>query len=161
MKKLQLLHDYLLASGLVTSESLTVWTTEGGVYGGNDAAADRKGLQMQFQVNIGIDDYPFTTEDVRKLFFALKWWLDVYEADAPDDEKRLAFEMDIKTSSTAYIWLGLTLTEDSWLQDGELHSCTEPLLEEEATLAATFLVYLRNAATDETRLIHDRSVPTD
>ena len=154
MVKLQKLHDYLIKTGLIPAESMQVWTDEGSSFGINDAMHERRVITDKYQVNITIDDFPFLKSDYRKIKLALKWWLDVYQNEVKPEQPRFKSHFDIKTSSTAYIWIGFELSEDTVFENGNVTTCVEPLINPLTILPEEFSVYLKKAGTDEVKLIY-------
>lgn len=153
---MQALHDYLAGTGLIPEESMQIYIPEGEVFGLNDAAYAVHYMTDEHQVNIEISDYPFVKLDFRYIKMALLWWLNVYQTQPKKGTPYFKYLYDLETSSTAYIWIGLKLTEESKLENGEISSCLEPLVDPIEALPQALSIYLEQQGIDAEELISSR-----
>jgi hypothetical protein len=153
MNKAQHLYNYLIKSGLLTEEELDVWVEEGEVeappvYDGSPNLA----YLDKYQINGYIQNFPIKTRDLRKVKFALLWWMNVYQPER--GKTAFGWEADNLNTETTNVWFGLQVTEKTLLKDGEVTTCIQPsvLLD---PLYADVPVWLHDARSGEETLMQD------
>jgi hypothetical protein len=131
MKKMQALYDYLLGTGLVTTEQLHVIVTEGSVFfpiaglsGGNVTFTRR------YTAQININDY---AGDIDKLDVALVWWLGLYQPELVGDGGGYGFEAEIISKEIVSLYALVNLSENVRWDDASktMHNCVQPVIFDE------------------------------
>jgi len=155
MIKLQKLHDFLVGTPFIPEESIQVWMPECETFSLNDHDPDSNIIEDIYKVNIELDNYPFTRMDFRKIKFSLNWWLKVYQGKPAKGKPMFTSAFDIETSSSAFIWIGTELSEVTVIdENGELQTCTEPLIEPMTVLPTDLKIWLKQEGVDAEKLIY-------
>lgn len=149
MKKMQMLHQYLLGTGLVNAEQLNTIVTEGTVvFHAIGSPDDDVAFNRHYTVQLNISAYG---GNVDKLDAALVWWLSLYQPELAGDANGYGFEADIVSSETVNLYALLPLTErvrydrasDSML------NCVTPLVLDGANFPVVPM-FVEDAMTGET-----------
>ena len=110
MKKMQVLYDYLLGTGLVETEQLHVIVTEGSVAFTSAAnASNNVAFTRHYTAQINISSYG---GDVDKIDVALVWWLGLYQPDLCGAEDGYGFEAEIINKETVNLYALVKLSEN-------------------------------------------------
>lgn len=128
MKKLQLLHDYLLSSGLVTTEQLRSVVTEGSVvFPVVSSPADDVVFSRKYQAEIRVINWG---GDINQLDAALVWWLGLYQPELAGTTTGYGFEADILSTETVSLYAIIPLSENVRYNraTGEMKTCVQPLV---------------------------------
>lgn len=154
MNKAQELYDYLIKTGLVTEEELNVWVEEGKVvsppvFDGSPNLA----YEDQYQINGFIENFPTAKRDLRKVKFAILWWINVYQPDRGKDA--FGWEASNLNPETANVWFGVAVTEKVVLKDGKISACIKPLLMQNPELP-DIPVWLQDTSSGEETLLRDK-----
>ncbi len=161
MKKINLIHNYLVERKLVTETQLEVWTdgidVEIPVI---DPRQPQLGQTYKTQINILIKD--FTREqDIRAITLALGWWLNLYEPNQVGQKDRLKVVPYIENRRITEVWIGLMVEEDSHLaEDNTVQSCIYPGWENDAFLDAELKlsdlrIVFKNTQTGEETVLNE------
>lgn len=109
MKKMQILHQYLISTGLVNAEQLNTIVTEGTVVfhaiGNPD---DDVAFTRSYTAQINVAAYG---GNVDRLDAALVWWVSLYQPELAGEKNGYGFEAEIISSETVNLYALLTLTE--------------------------------------------------
>lgn len=152
MKKLQLLHDYLLASGLVTSDQLDTTVTEGTVvFHVVGSPATDVAFIRRYTAQISVSAWG---GDIDRLDAALVWWLGLYQPELVGDENGYGFEAEILNKETVSLYTLLPLTERVRYDRATdtMHNCTTALVWDTDNYPAMPLFIRDDVTGDETEV---------
>lgn len=145
MTKIQLLHDYLILTGLIKEEDLNINTLSREITGMSDWELDSHYKTVKINAAIVIDDYAFVDSDIDKLEYALKYWLDRFDKNAD-----FVIIPEIKTSSTSDLWIDITLIEESSVDEkGNIIKCFERQDFTNKDVANDLIIFLKNVNGEE------------
>lgn len=153
MNKAQHLYDYLIKTGLVTEEELDVWVEEGQVISAPvfDGSTNLV-YEDRYQINGYIQNFPIAQRDLRKVKFALLWWVNIYQPDR--GKTAFGWEASNLNAETANVWFGIAVTEKTLLKNGEITTCLQPLLMQNPDLS-DLPVWLHDTRSGEETLVQD------
>lgn len=154
MNKAQHLYDYLIKTGLVMEEELDVWVEEGEVistpvFDGSPNLV----YEDRYQINGFIQNFPIAQRDLRKVKFALLWWVNLYQPER--DKTAFGWEANNLNAETTNVWFGIAVTEKTRLKDGVISTCIQPLLMQNTDLSA-IPVWLHDIRSGEEALVKDK-----
>lgn len=148
MKKLQLLHNYLLDSGLVEVDQLRTTASDGRITF-NVAGAPETNVffYRAYNAQIIISNFANATD---KLDAALVWWLGLYQPNLVGGENGYGFEADIINKETVDLYVVLPLTErvELDINNKEISNCTRPMVLDIGNDAGVFLALFDKVAQE-------------
>lgn len=152
MKKMQLLHQYLLSTGLITPEQINTTVTEGIVV--FHAVGDSSGSVAFSREYVAVVEITAYAGDADKLDAAIVWWCGLYQPELAGSDNGYDFKAKIINTETVQLTVALPLTERVRYDrvKGEMLNCVTPLLLDEATLAG-IPVFLVDTVSGETTVV--------
>lgn len=156
MKKIALLHDFLVDRGLVTESQLEVWTDDINVHMPVIHPNHPKlGQTYSTQVNILIKDFT-DQQDIRAITLALGWWLNVHETQQANVPVRMKVVPYIENRRISEVWLGLAVSETVLLgKNGAIDSCIAESWGDEFDDLSAVRIVLVNEVTGESHVINE------
>lgn len=155
MKKMQVLHDYLLSTGLVKPEQVNTTVTEGKVvfYGAGEPSS-AIAFSREYTVQVLINAWG---GDADKLDAAIVWWCCLYQPELVGREHGYGFEAEVINSETINLCILLPLTETARYDStsGEMLNCVKPLILNDASLADVPAFLLDTTTGEETPLTEE------
>lgn len=128
MRKLQLLHSYLIETGLVTPEQLNTTATFGKIIFLRIGApyADIV-FKREYTAQIMVNHYGGNPDN---LDAAIVWWCALYQSDIGGDNNGYGFEADIIDSETVNLNIIIPLTEsvNFNMTTKKITNCAKPLV---------------------------------
>lgn len=152
MKKMQMLHEYILATGLVDASQLNVTVTEGTVvFHGVGSPADDVAFTRSYTVQLSISAWGGNPD---KLDAAIVWWLSLYQPELAGDDNGYGFEAEIINSETVNLYALITL-EERVIYDRStdtMRNCVGAVLLDDTSMTAMPLFIADALTRDETEL---------
>ena len=154
MNKAQHLYDYLIKSELVTEEELDVWVEEGEVLSAPvfDGSPNLV-YEDRYQINGIIQNFPIAQRDLRKVKFALLWWVNLYQPDR--GKTAFGWEANHLNAETTDVWFGIAVSEKTLLKDVVITTCIQPLLMQNAN-SPDLSLWLHDLRSGEETLLKDK-----
>lgn len=149
MKKMQLLHQYLLSTGLVKAEQINTTVTEGiVVFHAVGESSGNVAFSREYVALIEITAY---AGDADKLDAALVWWCGLYQPELAGSDNGYDFKANILNTETVQLSVAIPLTERVRYDrtTGEMLNCVTPLVLDDEALAG-IPVFLVDTVSGET-----------
>ena len=126
MKKLQLLHQYLIDQKLFQPEQLNVVVSKGkNLFACAAGAEELISFERRYTVEVIVNAWG---GDIDMLDLALVWWLSQYQPDLAGDHG-YGFEADVVNAETVNLYINIPLSERIYYDvvAKELKSCVKPI----------------------------------